>query len=333
VERAPHIAQISKCQNYTANFHTIQNERSNYHQHLYAQQTPLLSHIYSYKQTSLATSNEQVNNVAQANLQRRIDDKAQLSRLLGNNVQSHVSNLEHNLLKYRFENSEETRLDIEKRIHRKAWTDYATSQAHSKAQQAYAQLLYETNYLSAAIPTLHKTFREMYAMTLQHKAIRLLRDYRQLKPHVLYQHIINSDSIESYPLKFDATRESLSQKLTSFLNGSSKSNNHKFLSSPILTLSQEFPTRVKQTTSPVLETQQAKNINQHTEYNNNQTHNPVPWPWPSVTHSHLYLPTLQSVISIIQRQIYNLIHSLNNKYIVTKQVLISLFKERIKCDS
>ena len=100
-----------------------------------------------------------------------------------------------------------------------------------------------------------------------------------------------------------------------------------------MTLSQEFPTRVKQTTSPVLETQQAKNINQHTEYNNNQTHNPVPWPWPSVTHSHLYLPTLQSVISIIQRQIYNLIHSLNNKYIVTKQVLISLFKERIKCDS
>ena len=100
-----------------------------------------------------------------------------------------------------------------------------------------------------------------------------------------------------------------------------------------MTLSQEFPTRVKQTTSPVLETQQAESTNKHAEYNNNQTHNPVPWPWPNITHSRTYLPTLQSVISIIQRQLYNLIHRLNNKYIVTKQVLISFFKEHIKCDS
>ena len=333
VERSPLIVQISKCKNYTATFHTIQQDRSNYHQSLYEQHFPLLSHIYSYTQISFVNSNEQANNMAQANLQRRIEDRTQLSRLLGNNVQPHISNLEHNLLKYQFESSEETRLDTEKRIHHKAWTNYAKLQAHSKAQQAYAQLLYETNYLTATIPNIHKNFREMYAMTLKHKAIRLLRNSRQLKPYILYQHIINSDSIESYPLKFDATRASLSRELTSFLNVSSKSNNHNFLSSPIMTLSQEFPTRVKRTTSPVLETQQAESTNKHAEYNKNQTHKHVPWQWPKITHSRPYLPTIQFVISTIQRQIHNLIHRLNNKYIVTKQFLISLFQKHTKCDS
>jgi len=224
-------------------------------------------------------------------------------------------------------------LHIEKRIHHKIWTDYATSQAHSKAQHAYAQLLYETNYLSAVIPTLHKTFREMYAMTLQHKAIRLLRNDQKLPPHVLYQHIINSDSITTTPLKFDATRENPLQALTSFLLASSTANKRTFLSSPILTSSQEFSTRIQQTTSSALETQKTKSISQYAEYNNNQTHNPVPWPWPSVTHSHLHLPTLQSVISKLQRQIFNLIHNLNSNYISTKHTLIRLFKEHIKCDT
>jgi len=332
VERSPHIAQISKCQNYTATFHTIQQERSNYHQNLYEQQIPLLSNIYSYKQTSLAKSNEQANNVAQANLQRRIDDKAQLSRLLGNNVQSHVSNLEHNLLKYQFESSEEARLDIEKRIHHKAWTDYATSQAHSKAQHAYAQLLYETNYLTASIPSIHKKFREMYAMTLQHKAIHLLRNSRQLKPYILYQHIINSDSIESYPLKFDATRASPSRLLTIFLNNSAKSKSHIFPSSPILTLPQYFPTRDKQTTSPVMETQQTEKTKKHAEYNNNQSYNPVPWPGLHTPHSRPYLPTMHSIISIIQRQLHNFLHHLNNKYITTSQFLTNIFNKHFQCD-
>ena len=333
VTRPPHIAQISICQNYTENFRTIQNERSNYHQNLNEQQPPLLSHIYSYKQKSLATNNDQGNNVKQANLQRRIDDKAQLSRLLGNNVQSHMSNLEHNLLTYQFESSEETRLNIEKRIHHKIWTDYATTQAHSKAQYAYAQLLYEINHLSAVIPTLHKTFREMYAMILQHKAIRLLRNDQQLPPHILYQHIINSDSITTTPLKYDATRENPLQALTAFLIASSTANRRTFLSSPILTSSQEFSTRIPQTTSSALETQQTKSINQYAEYNNNQTHNPVPWPWPNVKHSRPHLPTLQYVISKLQRQIFNLIHNLNSKYISTKHTLIRLFKEYTNCDT
>jgi len=217
VERPPLIAQIYKCQNYTATFHTLQQDRSNYHQHLYEQQIPLLSTIYSYKRISSAKSTEQANNVAQANLQRRIDDKAQLSRLGGTKVQPHVSNLELHLSKYQFESSEVTRLDIEKRIHHNPFTAYDKWQAHSKAHHAYTQLLYETNYLSAIIPDIHKNFREMYAMTLQHTAIRLIRNSRQLKPYILYQHTISSYSIESYPLKFDATRASPSRARTLFL--------------------------------------------------------------------------------------------------------------------
>ena len=100
-----------------------------------------------------------------------------------------------------------------------------------------------------------------------------------------------------------------------------------------MTLPQVFPTRPKQTTSPSLETQQTENTNIHAKYTFNQTHNPVPWPWPSTQHSRPYLPPLQSVTSIIQRQIHNLIHRLNNKYIVTKQALANFFNKPIKCDS
>ena len=343
VERSPHIAQISKCQNYVTNFHTIQQERSTYHQKMFNQSKyhqkrsdqnkPLLSNLYSYKQTSHAKSDKRTNNVAQANLQRRIDNKAQLFRLLWNNVHPHVLNLEHNLLKYQFESSEETRLDIEKRIHHKIWTDYATWQAHSKAQHAYAQLLYETNYLSTIIPNIHKNFREMYAMTIQHKTIRLLRDSRHLKPYVLYQHIINSDSIESYPLKYDATRSRSLRWPTPFLVSSTKATTQTSSSTPTLTVLQDSSTRAKQTTSPVTEAYQTEKTNKHAEYNQNQTYNSVPWPWPNTPHSRPNLPTLQFIISTIKSQFHNLLHRLNNKYIATKQFLANLLSKNIKCDT
>jgi len=333
VERSPHIAQISKCQNYMANFHTIQQDCSNYHQKMFDQNKPLLSNIYSYKQTVHAKSDKRTNNVAQANLQRRINDKAQLFRLLWNNVHPHVLKLEHNLLKYQFESSEETRLDIEKSIHHKIWTDYATWQALSKAQHAYAQLLYETNYLSTIIPKIHKNFREMYAMTLQYKTIRLLRNSQHLKPYVLYQHIINSDSIESYPLKYDAARSSSPRWPTHFTVSSTKATPQTSSSSPIITLPQDSSTRTKQTTSPVTEAHQTERTNTHAEYNQNQTYNLVPWPWPNTPHSRPYLPTLQFIISIIQSQFHNLLHRLNDKYIVTKQFLANLLSKHIKCDT
>ena len=340
VERSPRIAQILKCQNYMATFHTIRQDRSTFHQTILDQETQLLPTIYSYEQTPHVQRDQQTNNIKQANLQRRIDDTADLFRLLWRNVQPHLLNLQNNLLIYHFENNEETRLKIEKRIYHKKWIDYTTTKAHanaqrahSKAQRAYAQLLYETNYISAIIPTIHTKFREMYAMTLHHKAIRLLRNSRHLKPYVLYQHIINSDSIESHPLKFDATRASPSRLPTPFLISSAKSTRHTFSSSPILTLPQDSSTRVKQTTSPLTETQQTARTNKHAEYKNNQTYNLVPWPWPNTPQSRPYLSALQITISIIKRQFYNLLHRLNNKYIVTKQFLANLFSKRIKCDT
>jgi len=361
VERSPHIAQISNCQNYVTNFHTIQQERSTYHQKMFdqskyhqrrsKQNKPLLSNLYSYKRTSHAKGDKRTNNVAQANLQRRIDDKAQLFRALWNNVHPHVLNLEKNLLEYQFESSEETRLDIEKRIHHKIWTDYAAHQAHTRAQHAYAQILYETNYLSTIIPSIHKKFREMYAMTIQHKTIRLLRDSRHLQSYVLYQHLINSNSIESYPLKYDATRSSSTrwstpflvsptqtrssspQWSTPFLVSSTKTTTQISSGSHIAKVSQEPSTKEKQNTPPKTEAHQSEKTNTHTLHSQNQTYNPLPWPWPNTPHSRPYLPTLPSIISIIQRQFHNLLHRLHNKYIVTKQFIITLLSKHIKCDT
>jgi len=211
IERSPHIAQISKCQNYTATFHTLQQDRSNYHQTISDQEKQLLPSIYSYEQPPHAQSDQRTNNIAQANLQRRVDDKAQLFTLIWKNVHPHILNLENNLLTYSFERNEKIRLEAEKRLYmtftyQRKWVDARISDARSNKQRAYAQLLHESNYLSAIIPAIHQRFREMYAMTLQHKAIRLLRHSRHLQPYVLYQHIIKSNFVKSYPLKFDAER-------------------------------------------------------------------------------------------------------------------------------
>jgi len=333
IERSPRIAQISKCHNYTAAFHTIQQDRSNYHQTLLDQETQLLPNIYSYEQTPHVQSDQQTNNIAQANLQRRIDDKAQLFSLLWKNVHPQVLNLENNLLIYYFERNEKIRLDIEKRIYHKRWTDYAKSQARSNAQRAYAQLLHESNYLSAIIPTIHKKFREMYAMTLQHKAIRLLRDSRNLQPYVLYQHIIKSDSIESYPLKFDAERATPLRLQTPFLISYTQPTNRTSSNPAIPTLTQTLPKLVNPTTPQSPLNQQTARVNKHASYAHNQTYKIIPWQWYNMSYSRQDSFTTKFTTSFIKRHLYNLLHSLNNKYIATKRFLANLFHTRIQCDT
>ena len=333
IERSPHITQISKCQNYTATFHTIQQDRSNYHQTILTQETQLLPNIYSYEQTPHVQSDQQTNNIAQANLQRRIDDKAQLFRLLWKNVHLHVLNLEYNLLTYYFQHNEEIRLEIEKRIYHQRWTDYATSQARSNVRRAYIQLFNEINHLSVIIPAIHKKFREMYAMTLQHKAIRLLRDSRKLQPYVLYQHIIKSDFIKSYPLKFDADRATLQRLQLPFSTSHIQSINRSSPNpiTPTLILS---PSKLVNTSTQIPPLRQTNtNLNQNTYHIQNQTYMVLPWKWPKTSHIRQDPFMKEFNISYLKRRLYTLLHSINNRYIATIRFLANLFHKRINCDT
>jgi len=333
IERSPRIAQISQCQNDTATFHTIQQDRYNYHQTILAQETRLLPNIYSYEQTPYVLSDQQTNNIAQANLQRRIDDKAQLFTLLWKNVHPHVLNLENNLLTYYFQRNEQIRLEIEKRIYHKRWTDYAMSQARSNSQCAYAQLLHESNYLSAIIPTIHKKFREMYAMTLQHKAIRLLRHSRNLQPYVLYQHIIKSDSVKSYPLKFDAERATPQRLQIPFSTSNIQLTNCSSPNPTTPTLTRTLPKRINPNTqkSPLL--QPNTKLNQTTYHKHNQTYMPLPWQWSKISDIRQDSFKTNLTISSIKRQLYTLLHIINNRYIATRRFLANLFHKRINCDT
>ena len=333
IERSPRIAQISKCQNYTATFHTIQQDRSNYHQTILDQETRLLPNIYSYEQTPHVQSDQQTNNIAQANLQRRIDDKAQLFSLLWKNVHPHVLNLENNLLTYYFERNERIRLEIEKRIYHKRWTDHAMSQARSNSQRAYAQFLHESNYLSAITPTMHKKFREMYAMTLQHKTIRLLRHCRHLQPYVLYQHIIKSDSVKSYPLKFDAERATPQRLQIPFSTSNIQLTNCSSPNPTTPTLTRTLPKRINPNTqkSPLL--QPNTKLNQTTYHKHNQTYMPLPWQWSKISDIRQDSFKTNLTISSIKRQLYTLLHIINNRYIATRRFLANLFHKRINCDT
>ena len=331
IERSPRIEQISKCQNYTT-FHTIQQDHSNYHQTILDQETQLLPNIYSYEQTPHVQSDQQTNNIAQANLQRRIEDKAQLFSLLWKNVHPHVLNLENNLLTYYFQRNEQIRLEIEKRICHKRWTDYSTSQARSNSQRAYAQLLHESNYLSAIIPTIHKKFREMYAMTLQHKTIRLLRHCRHLQPYVLYQHIIKSDSVKSYPLKFDAERATQQLQIP-FSTSNIQLTNRSSQNPTTPTLTRTLPKRINPSTqkSPLL--QPNTTLNQTKYHNHNQTYMPLPWQCSNISDTRQDSFKTHFTISFIKRQFYTLLHIINNRYIATRRFLANLFHKRVNCDT
>jgi len=338
VERSPRIEQISKCQNYTETFHTIQQDRSNYHQTISDQETQLLPNIYSYEQTHYVRSDQQTNNIAQANLQRRIDDKAQLFSLLWKNVQPHIANLESNLLTYSFEHNEQIRLEAEKRLYmtftyQRTWVDARISEARLNKQRAYTQLLYESNYLSAIIPAIHQRFREMYAMTLQHKTIHLLRHSRHLQPYVLYQHIIKSDFVRSYPLKFDAKRATPQRPYIPFstlniqpINSSSPN--------PITPTLTRTPTQfIKSNTQKITLSKPKTKLNKSTHHIHNQTYMVLPWQWSNTSNIHQESFRTKFTISFINRQFYTLLHIINNKYIATRRFLVNLFHKRIKCDT
>jgi len=108
------------------------------------------------------------------------------------------------------------------------------SHARLSERRAYRQLLIECNYFSTIIPAMHQRFREMYAMTLEHKALHLLSHFTELQPYVLYQHVITSDFITSYPLKFDPERTTArtvpvlaSTPATQSLNHTSQNSNRQ----------------------------------------------------------------------------------------------------------
>jgi len=106
IQRPPRIEPITQCTNYTQTFRTIRQERFNYHQTILNYETSLLPEIYSYDQPVYSQRDKKNNNVEQGNLQRRIDDKSQLFKLLWTNVHSHITNLQKNLLRHYFANNE-----------------------------------------------------------------------------------------------------------------------------------------------------------------------------------------------------------------------------------
>ena len=338
IERSPHIEQISQCQNYTEAFHTIQQERSNYHQTILDQETQLLPNIYSYEQTPHVQSDHQTNNIAQANLQRRIDDKAHLFSLLWKNVHPHILNLENNLLTYYFERNEQIRLEAEKRLYmtftyQRTWVDARISDARSNKRRAYAQLLHDSNYFSAIIPAIHQKFREMYAMTLQHKAIRLLRHSRHLQPYVLYQHIIKSDSVKSYPLKFDTERATPQRLQIPFSTTNIQPINHSSPNPITPTLMRTLPKLINSSTHKSPLSQPNTKLIKNTYHIHNQTYIILPWQWSKTSDKRQDSFKTEFTISFIKRQFYTLLHIINNKYIATRRFLTNLFHKRIKCDT
>jgi len=217
--------------------------------------------------------------------------------------------------------------------YQRKWVDARISDARLNKQRAYAQLLHESNYLSAIIPAIHQRFREMYAMTLQHKAIHLLPHSRHLQPYVLYQHIIKSDFVKSYPLKFDTERAIPQRFQIPFSTLNIQPINHSSPNPITPILRRTLPKFINPSTQKSPLRQPETKLNTHTYHIHNQTYMILPWQWSNTSDIRQDFFRTEFTFSFIKRQFYKLLHIINNKYIATRRFLTNLFHKRIKCDT
>ena len=173
----------------------------------------------------------------------------------------------------------------------------------------------------------------MYAMTLQHKAIRLLRHSRNLQPYVLYQHILKSDFIKSYPLKFDAERATPQRLQIPFSTSNIQPTNRGSPNPITPTLMRTLPKLINPSTQKSPLRQPNIKLNQNTHHIHNQTYMILPWQWSKTSDIRQNSFKTEFTISFIKRQLYTLLHIINNRYIATRCFLANLFHKRINCDT
>jgi len=342
LQRPPRIDPILQCTNYTQTFRTIRQERFNYHQTISNYETSLLPELYSYDQPDHHQRDKKINNIQQGNLQRRIDDKSQLFHVLWINVRPHILNLQENLLSHYFTNNEKMRLKAEQRLymtffHQQTWLNSQISKARLKERRAYNQLLHECNYLSAIISPMHQRFREIYAMTLQHRAIQILRNSKNLQPYILYQHIITSAFINSYPLKFNPSRMITPQIqpsiLTPFTNIPTRTSN-----SPQSTVQSSTPQR--NTSNPFAPTftevflqKQQPHLRKPKQRSSNQHYMLLPWKLHTISDTREYSLQNNPMMQFIKRQIHRILYKIQQTRIAAKNFLEKVFLIRINCDT
>jgi len=172
----------------------------------------------------------------------------------------------------------------------------------------------------------------MYAMTLQHKAIHLLRTSRLLQPYVLYQHIITYDSIKSYPLKYDTERATPQQLQTPSTTLNTKTINHSSHKPNTSTIAQILP-KVITSKIQILPSRKAQQkLQKYTQHFFNQTYMSLPWQKSNTSNARYYSFKTKLTISFVKRQLYKLLHIINQKYVATKSFLENLFHAHTKCD-
>jgi len=352
IQRPPRIEPILQCTNYTQAFRTIRQERFNYHQTIYNYETSLLPEIYSYDQPFHSQRDNKTSSVEQSNLQRRITDKSQLFKLLWTNVHPHITNLQKNLLVHYFTNNEKMRLKAEKRlcmtsIYQRTWLNSQISNVRLKERSAYNQLVHECNYLSTIISAMYQRFREMYAMTLQYNAIQLLRHSRNLQSHILYQHIITSEFINSYPLKFDprqmTTRQSQPSVLTPLTTTIAQTSNpittQKMIRhSPPSTTQRSTLLQPPSTSPRPISHSVFPQKQQHLSHNAiqrifNQPYMLLPWKLHNTSSTHKYSLRNNPTLHFIRRQFYRILHKIEQTRIAAKSFLEKVFHTRINCDT